>query len=193
MYNNLVDRRLPQTQSILPVPISKNQIPIVPSGNSASQKNYGVFNKNPKRDSYPTFCNTLPPPPRDQNISYPQQRSECAYLPQNLFDKNSCYLSVNNKQNVTGIFCGGAGGSGNSNIIRGNEFGLDYPISSLPIQKYYTSSDQFKHDLIQNESIFYPFYGQQNIKNPIYKSYPYNNTYADNGQPTFVYPYQPLN
>lgn len=195
--NILINRQLPNNQNILPRPINRNNLPMVPEGNIQSNKNYGVFNKYPNRDSYPTFCNTLPPPPRDQNITDPirqmRKREQCSYIPSNLFDKNSCYLSVNNSQNVIGIFCGGAGGSGNSNIARGNEFGLEYPISSQPIQKYYASSEQFKHDIIKNQSIFYPYFSQMNIHNPMYKSYPFNNTYADNGQPTFVYPYRPVN
>lgn len=187
MDERIINRRLPPTQSILPVPTTQQITPAVPVGVSYTQQNYGIAPK-PSRDDYPTFCNVLPPPPRDQESVYPlKNTSNCPYLPPQPYGKNSCYLLETNSQNVPGFFCSGAGGSGNSNFVRGNEFGQDYPFESLAGQNYYVNSNGDKpsalsNELLKSNSNFYPYPNQNIIDNSEYKSYPYNFMYSQDGK-----------
>ena len=91
MENNLLKKDYPVTQSILPVPIKENPVPYTVSGNNPSMKHYGVYKD--FRNQYPTYCNSLPPPPRDQ-MNYNKYFNErrCAYLPKNTFNNNECYF-----------------------------------------------------------------------------------------------------
>lgn len=163
-------------QSILPIPISRNPVDAVPYGFNQNMKNYGVYKD--YRNQYPTYCTTLPPPPRDQ-IQYQKyfRQTKCAYLPKTQFNNNQCYFLEPNPTGpvdgrVGGYFCGG---SNNLNYARGNIFAGEY--QKPPVQDFNISSNQpsnldyydvnlnyrnFKNDykLIEN--------------NPNYKSYPYN-------------------
>jgi len=174
----MLRKKYPITQSILRLPMTQNPVPYVVNGNNPSMKNYGVYKD--FRNQYPTYCTTLPPPPRDQ-MQYNKYFNEkrCAYLPPNAFDNNKCYFLEGNPTGpvdgkVGGYFCGG---SPNNNYGRGNVFGLDYPYNTPPVQDFDLTRQQppdleyydmnlnlreFKNDykLIENNSN--------------YKSYPYN-------------------
>ena len=114
-------------QSILPIPISRNPVDAVPYGFNQNMKNYGVYKD--YRNQYPTYCTTLPPPPRDQ-IQYQKyfRQTKCAYLPKTQFNNNQCYFLEPNPTGpvdgrVGGYFCGG---SNNLNYARGNIFAGEY-------------------------------------------------------------------
>lgn len=169
---------LPSVQSILPIPIGKGSHNEVPSGVNANMRNYGVY-KN-YRNQYPTYCTTLPPPPRDQ-IQYHKyfNQTRCAYLPPSPYQNNKCYFLESNPTGpangrVGGYFCGG---SPNLNYARGNEFGLDYPYKTPPVQDFNVSTNQPTnldyYDVNLNLRNFKNDYDV--IENNVnYKSYPFN-------------------
>lgn len=178
MENNLLKTDYPIVQSILNVPLVENPVPYTVSGNNPSMKNYGVYKD--FRNQYPTYCNSLPPPPRDQ-IQYNKylNQKRCAYLQPKAFTNNECYFlegnptgPVNGK--VGGYFCGGAP---NNNSVRGNEFGLNYPFNNTPVQDFNVSTQQPSnlqyYDTNLNLREFKNDY--KLIENDInYKTYPYN-------------------
>jgi len=73
-----------------------------------------------------TFCNTLPPAPRNQLINYPITKKNCPTYKSPKYDPQKCYFTYNKDQNTPGMFCGGPGGSGNANFVRGNQFSNNY-------------------------------------------------------------------
>ena len=163
---------------------------------SYTQKNYGIAPK-PSRDDYPTYCNVLPPPPRDQHNIF-RKSSSCPYLPPNPYSKDSCYLLEKNSQNVPGFFCGGNRGSGNLDFVRGGDFSVGYPYEKLSEQNYVVNSNGDKpsellNNTIQSKSDFYPYPNQKIVNNIDYKSYPNHFMYSQNGKQLYTYPYKKLN
>ena len=178
MENNLLKKDYPVTQSILPVPIKENPVPYTVSGTNANMKNYGIH-KN-YRNEYPTYCTTLPAPPRDQN-NYNKyiNKQRCAYLSPTPFDNDKCYFLEKNPTGpvggkISGYFCGG---SPNLNYTRGNEFDLDYPMDIKPVQDFNLAPQQPKklqyYDMNLNRRNFENDYYLIE-SNSSYKSYPYN-------------------
>ena len=147
MENKLLNRDYPVSQSILSIPIRQQPTPYTVNGYNPSKKYYGVYKD--FRNQYPTYCNTLPAPPRDQmhyNKYFNERR--CAYLPPKEFNNNECYFLEGNPTGpvdgkVGGYFCGG---SPNNNYGRGNVFGLDYPYNTPPAQDFNLPSQQ-PHEL----------------------------------------------
>jgi hypothetical protein len=178
MEDKLLRVKYPLNQSILKIPQNEKVVPYVVNGNNPQLKNYGDYKD--YRNKYPTYCNTLQPPPRDQtNFNKLMNEKRCAYLPERAFKNDECYFLESNPTGssngkVGGYFCGG---TSNNNFNRGNEFGLDYPFDKPPVQdfnipqqqptelEYYDMNlnlRQFKNDYKLIET------------NPDYKSYPYN-------------------
>lgn len=165
-------------QSISPITNSEKSILYMVEGNNINVKNYGLY-KN-YRNQYPTYCNTLPPPPRDQiNYSKYFNQKKCAYLSPNPYNNDECYFLEPNPTGpvdgkVGGYFCGG---NSNNNYARGNIFGLNYPYNTPPVQEFnetkFQPNDLEYYDMNLNLRNFKNDYKLIET-NPNYKSYPYN-------------------
>lgn len=178
MENKLLKINYKENNKILPIPIVENPVTPVVNNYNPNMKNYGIYKD--YRNQYPTYCTTLPPPPRDQ-IQYNKYFNEkrCAYLPPNAFNENQCYFLENNPTGpvngkVGGYFCGG---SSNNNYSRGNTFGLNYLNNTGPVQDFNKPSQQPSnldyYDMTLNLRNFKNDYKIIET-NPNYKSYPYN-------------------
>jgi len=194
------------SQNILPVPIIKN-----PASNVAYPIDYGKYPYADATGLRPTsrkndpsqYCNTLSPPPRNQQLNVPYQGDKyCPKFKAQPYSKDSCYLMDNKKQGVIGVVCNQAGGSDNANFVRGNQFGVDYQwdlydkvktkefIIEKPVQ---TPVNLENPTVVDNETLFYPTTNYYYSKSNDYKTYPRPNNFTTNGLPTYVYPYKTLN
>lgn len=195
-------------QEILPVPYSAKVTPSVekPYDNNENLFQSPVLSIANRKNDNNQYCNTISPPPHNQNINVPYEgNTNCPdpkYQPLN--NDDACYLYKSNAQDVVGIVCNQAGGSNNANFARGNQFGIDKPYNlnnelqnkkleytvenpiQLPIQRQ-------NPVMITEPNDFYPYPSQLLMKNKNFLTYPKTNTYTENGTPTYVYPYKVMN
>lgn len=125
-----MNTHFPETEKILGVPTKEPTKSVVPSPVDHEKINLGIAPGNQWYKS-DTFCNTLPPAPRNQLINYPTSKNNCPTYKNPEYDPKKCYFTYNKDQNIPGIFCGGAGGTGNSNYVRGNKFSNDYCVNDF--------------------------------------------------------------
>lgn len=208
MQNNILFSTTNNYQDILPVPLSDQVTPSVekPYNNNDNLFPSPILEVPNRKNDNNQYCNTLSPPPHNQNINVPYEgTTNCPdpkYQPFN--NDDSCYLYKSNAQNVVGIVCNQPGGSNNANFSRGNQFGIDKPYNlnnelenkkleytvespiQLPIQKQ-------NPVMITEPNDFYPYPSQSLMKNKNFLTYPKTATYTENGIPTYVYPYKVMN
>ena len=191
-------------QNMLPVPITKNPSPTVPSDVDYGQTPYAMpLKPSSRKDDDLQYCNFLQPAPRDQRLNVPYEGNKnCSTFKPKPFNKDSCYLMDSKSQGTVGIVCNEAGGSDNANFVRGNQFGVDYEAnqySTIKTKEYTIEQPvqipmELQNPLIVNDqSTFYPetnFYIAQNRK---YKTYPKPDNYTTTGFPVYRYPYKVLN
>lgn len=87
---------------------------------------------------------------------------------------------------------------GNANFVRGNQFGLSYPYSSMPesvetinptLRQGGDPLDYLNENIVMRKnSPFYPYPNYKFTKNPDYQTYPHIKRYLK-GQPIYNYPY----
>ncbi len=208
------------TQQIMPVPIPESGISDVPKPHGDLLRAvYKPYDHNRKNDNM-QYCNFIPPAPRDPLVNVPYLGKGCPYDTDAKNKPEGCFLVKNKVQNTVGFVCKDAGGSKNSNFVRGNQFGVDYDMDvdglskskkteytienpvQLPIQiGNITRSfeDQMRNPIVKyDKSTFYPTYLQS------YNSlgeYPHASNYDTRetggniakGIPTYVYPYKVIN
>jgi len=196
------------SSEILPVPYHNRVTPSVekPSNNNDNLYALPILEVPNRKNDNNQYCNTLSPPPRNQNINVPYEGStncpDPKYQPFN--NDDACYLYKSNAQNVVGIVCNQPGGSNNANFVRGNQFGIDKPYNlnnelenkkleytvenpvQIPIQKQ-------NPVMVTEPNGFYPYPSQLLVKNKDFLTYPRSATYTENGTPTYVYPYKVMN
>jgi len=202
--NNYIVRKLPSDQKIMRVPLHKKPVPSVSEPVDPTSYDDSI-SPDHKNENSLAYCNTLPPAPRSQLTNYPPRSTFCPNINPIPYTKNSCYLVNNRSQGVVGLVCNNAGGSNNSNFVRGNEFGQDY----LWINQYEYENDKKKEytieqpvqvplemknpDVAYNRSNFYPYGGFFNRQYPWYRTYPQFKNYTADGTPIYTYPYKTLN
>jgi len=194
-------------QSILPMPYTEGPVPSVAKPNTYGRSPYPIAQSpNPTtRKSDPVqYCNTLDPAPRDQRLNVPYQGDKnCPDYPQP-YSRDSCYLMDSKTQGVVGVVCNSAGGSANSNTVRGNQFGVDYNndfqkelndkqleyIVNQPVQ-----SKMIKQNpaIVLDKNTFYPQPSFPLRKSKNFLTYPLQQNYTDDGLPTYTYPYKTMN
>lgn len=196
--NNLIERKLPESQKILKVPFKKNPVPKVNDGNDPNLLNKSIA-PNHINENHIDYCNILPPAPRNQLNNYPQKKP-CDKLNAIPYTKNSCYLVNNKAQGVVGLVCNNAGGSNNSNFERGNRFGQDYVwINEYELKKkkeYTVEQPEPSYDyptIIRSSTNFYPIPSFPNRSYPWYRTYPRFKKYTAEGLPIYTYPYKIIN
>ena len=191
------------SQNILPVPLHKPPTPNVESPNYYGKSPYPMAHQvSSRKNDESQFCNTLGPSPRNQLLNVPYQGENCPKFKAQPFNKNSCYLMDNKRQGVIGVACNQAGGSDNSNFVRGNQFGLDNEwnmFDNIKKTEYTVEQPVQKPMILDNPSIvndntlFYPTSNYYLSKSRNYDTYPKPNTMTENGLPTYTYPYKTLN
>jgi len=189
------------------IPIHKSAVPSVdqPYDPSANSNSIAPDHKNEHNVGY---CNILPPAPRSQLVSYPPRSTMCPKINPKGYTKDSCYLVNNVDQGVVGLVCNNAGGSDNSNFVRGNEFSNDfywvgtkhkedeYNLGSTRANEYVVERpvqvplEKSNPTMIYAPSNFYPMKARDGRKKyPWYRTYPQFKNYAANGLPIYTYPY----
>jgi hypothetical protein len=205
MQNILIDIDN-NAQNILPVPYLKSPTPSV-----TNPVNYGsspyptVHNVSSRKNDNLQYCNFLEPSPRNQKLNVPYEgEKNCPNFKSQPYDKDSCYLLDSKSQGVVGIVCNQPGGSNNSNFIRGNQVGIDYPfdfnreINEKKIEYNIKEPVQIPLEM-QNPMMFYDrntFYPEPSFslrENKNFITYPLKQNYTKNGVPTYTYPYKTLN
>lgn len=184
-------------QRIMRVPIHKNPVPTVAQPRDTSARNNSIAPDH-KNEQNVGYCNILPPAPRSQLVSYPPRSTMCPKINPLAYTKDSCYLVNNVDQGVVGLVCNNAGGSDNSNFVRGNEFSNDFYwvgtkqkeneyVVERPVQEPLEKSNP---TLIYAPSNFYPMKARDGRKKyPWNRTYPQFKNYAANGLPIYTYPY----
>ena len=202
--SNYISRKLPNTQQILQVPLNNNPVPAISSPRNPTSNNYSIAPQHKNEDSN-AYCNILPPAPRSQLTNYPQRNTMCPKINPKPYTKNSCYLVNNKEQGVVGLVCNNAGGSDNSNFIRGYQFSNDYywinsnEYEKSKIQEYTVEQPVQKKMELENPTIiyepsnFYPTKTYTNKQHPWYRTYPKFKNYTANGLPIYTYPANVLN
>lgn len=190
-------------QKILPVPIQKNPAPSVPDPTYYGSSPHPMpLKPTSRKNDESQYCNTLGPSPRNQLLNVPYQGENCPKFKAQPFNKDSCYLMDNKRQGVVGVACNQAGGSDNSNFVRGNQFGLDnewnmfnnikkldYTVEQ-PVQKPMILDNP---SIVNDNTLFYPTTNFYLSKSQNYDTYPKPNNMTENGLPTYTYPYKTLN
>jgi hypothetical protein len=74
---------------------------------------------------------------------------------------------------------------GNANWVRGNRFGVKYPMTDKPRYTYIVPSLKTNNKLYYTPDQFYPIRNMENQK-----MYPHTYNYTKDGYPTWRYPYQ---
>ena len=190
--DNLISTILPQSKTISSMAMNEPTTPNVPSGNFLNRKNNHGIAPNPYHDVSLEYCTTLPPSPKDHIDNDPACVDGKKY-PFQPFKSDSCYMLYSPQQNMWGPVCG-SGGS-NADWVRGNRFGVSYQPSNLAAKRYAIDTPKFlkKNPVVVNNSPFYPYPDYRLRKSDDYKTYPYENSYTNDGLPTYVYPYTTLN
>jgi hypothetical protein len=193
-------------QSILPVPYPRPPTPSVESPFNYGSAPYPMPIKSSTRVKDDLqYCNFLEPSPRNQMLNVPYEgQKDCPKFKTQPYGKDSCYLMDSKAQGVVGIVCNQPGGSDNANFVRGNQFGVNYPID-------YTEFDNMKKLeytveqpvqiplemenplLIYDKNTFYPEPSFFLRKNKDFLTYPLQQDYTEWGLPTYTYPYKTLN
>ena len=201
-------------QNILPVPLPEKPTPVIDKGYDTQTLNCGLapnedpyintLSQNRKNDTI-QYCNILPQAPRNQLTNVPYLGQQCDTSP-NYYNEDRCYLVSDQAQGIPGIVCDQPGGSNNSNFVRGNQFGMDYPnkynIFDSKKQVEYTVENPVQMPLemenpmvIYDKNTFYPYptmkYGIN--KNSNFLTYPLEKNFTKDGLPTYTYPYKVLN
>ncbi len=197
------------TQQIMPTPIPEFGISNVPIPNGdLLHATYKPYDHNRKNDTL-QYCNFIPPAPRDPLVNVPYLGANCPYDTDAKNKREGCFLAKNKASNTVGFVCKDAGGTKNSNFVRGNQFGVDYDMDVDGLSKSkkaeYTIENpvqlpvQMRNPIVKyDKSTFYPTYLQS------YNSlgtYPHASNYDTRetggniakGLPTYVYPYKVIN
>ena len=191
-------------QKILPVPIQKNPAPSVPDPTYYGSSPHPMpLKPTSRKNDESQYCNTLSPPPRNQQMNVPYQGNKnCPEFKSQPYSKDSCYLMDNKRQGVIGVVCNQSGGSDNANFKRGNQFGLDYEWNLFDNikKKEYTVEQPVQMpinlenpSIVDNQTLFHPTTNYYLSKSKDYKTYPRPNNFTENGLPTYVYPYKTMN
>ena len=170
-------------KNILPVPYTRPPVPSVSNPINYGDSPYPMPIKMTTRvNDELQYCNFLEPSPRDQRLNVPYQGDkDCPTFTAKPYNKDSCFLMDSKAQGVVGIVCNQAGGSDNANFVRGNQFGLDYPLSQDLNKKKleYTVENPVQLPMeLQNPMMLYDkheFYPEYNFflrKNKNYATYP---------------------
>ena len=165
------------------------------NGNSASFSGMDS-DSNPNNDMMcKTTYNTMPPPPRTQNVSYPMEGTKYPKIPIDPYktpigaQRGPKYM-FSPEQNVQGVVTTNVG---KDNFVRGNEFsqtynwnrifGKDKKIVNPPVMNR-------SEPTVQLNSPFYPEPSRDFQKEAIYKTYPnLDMRNKETGQPQYKDPY----
>jgi hypothetical protein len=193
-------------QTILPVPYPRPPTPSVESPFNYGSAPYPMPLKTSTRvNDDLQYCNFLEPSPRNQMLNVPYEgQKDCPKFRTQPYGKDSCYLMDNKAQGVVGIVCNQPGGSDNANFVRGNQFGVNYPIDfdeydnmkkleytvEQPVQVPLEMENPL---LIYDKNTFYPEPSFFLRKNKDFLTYPLKQNYTEWGLPTYVYPYKTMN
>ena len=161
------------------------------NGNSSSFSGMDA-DSNPNNDM---MCkdrmNTMPPPPRTQNISYPIETTNSPRIPINPYKtgrKNNYMFSP--EQNVQGVVTNNVG---RDDLVRGNEFSRSYDWNNIhgrPKKQIVAPEINRRAPTVQLKSPFYPEPSRELQKDALYKTYPrLDMRQQQTGQPQFKDPY----
>jgi len=194
-------------QTMLPMPYTEGPVPSVAKPNTYGRSPYPIAETPApitRKSDQIQYCNTLDPSPRDQRLNVPYEGDKnCPDYPQP-YSRDSCYLMDSKTQGVVGIVCNSSGGSGNSNTLRGNQFGVDYNnnfqkelndkkleyVVNQPVQAKMINENPA---IVLDNNTFYPqpSFPLRNSKN--FLTYPLQQNYTEAGLPTYTYPYKTMN
>jgi hypothetical protein len=193
-------------QNILPVPYPRNPTPSVESPYNYGSSPYPMPIESKSRiNDESQYCNFLEPSPRNQMLNVPYEgKKDCPKFKNQPYGKDACFLMDNKAQGVVGIVCNQPGGSDNANFVRGNQFGVNYPIDFDELDERkkleYTVEQPVQIPMeMQNPMVLYDrntFYPEPSFylrKNKDFLTYPLKQNYNENGLPTYTYPYKTLN
>lgn len=188
-----MNTNFPHTERVMPVPSVEPTAPLVPSPVDHEKIKVSIAPDNQWAEEG-TYCNTLPSAPRNQLAQDPVNINKgCNVMKTPTYNPKKCYVSLENSQNIPALFCGGAGGSGNSNFVRGNQFsnslcGLSYKDKSRNTEM---SIGDNQMRLNTDNSIPVNEYSpeaqrpvQQKMENVVFK----DNHYVVNNSPYYPYP-----
>jgi hypothetical protein len=194
------------SQQILPVPYPRNPTPSVASPNNYGSSPYPMPVKlNSRVNDDLQYCNFLEPSPRNQELNVPYEgQKDCPKFKTQPYGKDACYLLDSKAQGVVGIVCNQPGGSDNANFVRGNGFGVEYPIEPDELMNRkkleYTVEVPVQIPLeMENPMMYYDrntFYPEPSFflrDNKNFLTYPLQQNYTENGIPTYTYPYKTMN
>ena len=165
------------------------------NGNSASFSGMDA-DSNPNNDMMcKTTYNTMPPPPRTQNISYPMEGSNPPKIPIDPYktpigsQRGPKYM-FSPEQNVHGVVTTNVG---KDDWVRGNQFSRSYNwnnISGKPRKMVRPPVMNRSEPTVQLNSPFYPEPSREFQKEAIYKTYPnLDMRNQTTGQPQYKNPY----
>ena len=122
-----MNTNFPPTEKIMATPSIEPTAPLAPSPVDNEKIKLGIAPGNQWNEEG-TYCNVLPPAPRNQLAANPiaVNQKDCYDYKSPKYNPKKCYFTYDKAQNMPGLFCGGPGGSGNSNFVRGNQFGNSY-------------------------------------------------------------------
>ena len=194
------------SQRILPVPYPKSPTPSVESPVNYGSSPYPMpLKPNSRINDDLQYCNFLEPSPRNQMLNVPYEgQKDCPKFKTQPYGKDSCFLMDNKAQGVVGIVCNQPGGSDNANFVRGNQFGVNYPIDYTEIDNNkkieYTVEQPVQIPLemenpmmIYDKNTFYPEPSFFLRKNKDFLTYQLPQNYTEYGLPTYTYPYKTMN
>ena len=201
MNSDFVNNDFPKNENILPVPTKQPTASLVPSDYDKNYRNSAIAPSGSQWYKPDTFCNILPPPPRSQMQNYPVDTTNCTTYPESPYKRNKCYMVKSRGQGINGIICGGAGGTGNANFVRGNQFADNYDMQNQLNEYNYTVERPVqvplenvllkKNPEIINNNSFYPYPNYRYKNNIKYMTYPNFTDYC-HGQPVYRYPYNTI-
>jgi hypothetical protein len=165
------------------------------NGNSASFSGMDA-DSNPNNDMMcKTTYNTMPPPPRTQNISYPMEGTNYPKIPIDPYktpvgaQRGPKYM-FSPEQNVHGVVTTNVG---KDDWVRGNQFSRSYnwnSISGKPRKMVRPPTMNKGKPTVQLNSPFYPEPSRDFQKEAIYKTYPnLDMRNKESGQPQYKDPY----
>lgn len=130
-----MNTNFPHTEKIMAIPSVESNSSLVPSPVDHEKIKVSIAPDNQWSEEG-TYCNTLPSAPRNQLANDPVNINKgCNVMKTPTYNPKKCYFTLDKSQNMPALFCGGAGGSDNSNFVRGNQFskslcGLSYKDNS---------------------------------------------------------------
>jgi len=139
------------------------------------------------------FRQMLPPAPRAQDLTEPNQTRRFSKFKQNRYQRNNLYALTSDNQNIMSVI---DGGPSNANWVRGNHFGVNFNYKNIWGRPKMTI-DQLPEEPTTLANVvpspFYPFPTFFDRNDRLYKTYPDQRSSFFSFLPFYTFPYRTAN